>query len=260
MPNISYFRLYTSGHSPAPKAGAGVGASEPPNSQTKNASSVDAAERILHPKDVLELSDAARTQPGDPSQAELSESDQQRVNDLKKRDLEVRAHEQAHVAAAGKHAKGGPSYTYETGPDGQRYAVEGEVPVDISPVSGDPEATIEKMRAIRRAAQAPADPSSADRSVAAKAAQAEAKAQQQLQETQREETEQAEEDRPIDVKAAPYVKTTDTAPTRTKNGAANSTATPTAQPSAPNPSRLHSDLITAYSRNPIRTSLLNLFA
>ena len=79
----------------------------------------------------------------------LSTEDQQRVAELAQRDAEVRAHEQAHKSAAGGHG-GAISLSYETGPDGKRYAVAGEVPVDISPIKGDPSATIQKMQTIQR--------------------------------------------------------------------------------------------------------------
>lgn len=101
---------------------------------------------------------------------QLSESEQREVEELQRRDAEVRAHEQAHKSAGGHHA-GAISLSFKTGPDGRKYAVGGEVPVDISPVKGDPEATIQKMQTIQRAALAPAEPSSADRRVAARAAQ-----------------------------------------------------------------------------------------
>ena len=92
----------------------------------------------------------------------------EQIRELKKRDAEVRAHEQAHAAAGGSFA-GSPSYSYQRGPDGRSYAVGGEVPIDISAVSGDPEATIQKMQQVKRAALAPRDPSDADRSIAATA-------------------------------------------------------------------------------------------
>ena len=41
---------------------------------------------------------------------------------LRVTDQRVRAHEQAHMAAAGQYATGGPSFQYVTGPDNQRYA------------------------------------------------------------------------------------------------------------------------------------------
>ena len=114
---------------------------------------------------------------------ELTEEERQQVEKMKARDQEVRRHEQAHKAAAGSHARGGPTYTYETGPDGKRYAVGGEVPIDLSPVEGNPQATIAKMQQIRRAALAPSDPSSQDRAVAAQAAQAEREARAELNKT-----------------------------------------------------------------------------
>lgn len=88
------------------------------------------------------------------------------VKDLKARDAEVRRHEQAHAAVGGQYA-GSPSYTFQTGPDGNRYAIGGEVAIDVSTIPGDPEATIQKMEQVKAAALAPAEPSAADRSVAA---------------------------------------------------------------------------------------------
>ncbi len=118
---------------------------------------------------------------------DLSDEDQRQVQELKARDREVRAHEQAHLAAAGAHSKGGPSYEYQRGPDNRQYAVGGEVQIDTSEVSGDPEATIRKAQTIRRAATAPAEPSSQDRSVASSAAQMEAKARQEMTQQQLQE-------------------------------------------------------------------------
>jgi hypothetical protein len=92
----------------------------------------------------------------------------------------VRTHEQAHAAVAGSLAKGGPSFDYERGPDGQLYAVGGEVQIDTSAVSGDPEATAKKAQQIRRAALAPAHPSQQDRSVAAAASATEARARVEI--------------------------------------------------------------------------------
>lgn len=91
------------------------------------------------------------------------------IQALKARDSEVRTHEQAHLSAAGIFAKGGASFTFQTGPDAKRYAIGGEVQIDTSPVPGDPQATLRKAETIRRAALAPASPSSQDYSVAASA-------------------------------------------------------------------------------------------
>lgn len=111
---------------------------------------------------------------------------QRQIAELAARDREVRAHEQAHVAAGGSLITSGPSYTYQTGPDRRRYAVGGEVGIDTSPVRGDPEATIDKARRIRAAALAPAEPSAQDRSVAARASQMESSARVELARQQRD--------------------------------------------------------------------------
>ncbi len=120
---------------------------------------------------------------------ELSDEDQQEVAELKQRDREVRAHEQAHLSAAGPHARGGAQYDYETGPDGHRYATGGEVSIDTAPVRDDPAATIQKAQVLKRAALAPAEPSPQDRRVAAEAARMENKARRELSEERMEEVE-----------------------------------------------------------------------
>lgn len=110
---------------------------------------------------------------------ELTPEELEQLRQLKARDNEVKAHEQAHLAALGAHKSGGPQFTYEVGPDGKRYAVGGEVPVDVAP-EDDPEATIQKAQTIQRAALAPAEPSGADRAVAARATQLEAEARAEI--------------------------------------------------------------------------------
>ncbi len=107
------------------------------------------------------------------------------VRELKRRDREVKAHEQAHTAAGGVHA-GGITYTYQTGPDGQLYAVGGSVDIDTSEAA-TPEKTLDKAKTIRKAALAPSEPSAADQNVAASAAQLEAKARMELNEEQKQE-------------------------------------------------------------------------
>ncbi|MFA6051626.1 MAG: putative metalloprotease CJM1_0395 family protein [Methylobacter sp.] len=119
---------------------------------------------------------------------ELSEGDLKVIRELKQRDAEVRAHEAAHLAAAGGIATSGASFSYQQGPDGARYAIGGEVSIDTSPVSGDLAATIRKADTIRRAALAPAQPSGPDLAAAASAtamaAQAQAELLQKNQDTQ----------------------------------------------------------------------------
>lgn len=124
-------------------------------------------------------------------ESELSDAERKVVDQLKQRDREVRSHEQAHKAAGGAHVHGGPSYSYETGPDGKQYAVGGNVGIDVSKVPGDPEATAEKARQVRKAATAPANPSAQDMKVAAKATQLanEAKIEMRKQEQEQEKTE-----------------------------------------------------------------------
>jgi hypothetical protein len=148
-----------------------------------------AAQRCLaHPDDPKAAHDqktaSAFASPGTASG--LSVSDQQAIAALRQRDREVRAHEMAHLLAAGPHAHGGPQFSYEIGPDGKRYAVAGAVPIDVSPVPGDPSATMEKAATIRRAALAPAHPSSADMAIAAKASTMMSHARQELLSLQRE--------------------------------------------------------------------------
>lgn len=107
------------------------------------------------------------------------------VRDLSARDREVRQHERAH-SAVGQELTGAPVYEYETGPDGRRYAVAGEVSLSFSEVEGDPEATLELARLARQAALAPDQPSQQDRRVAALATQLEIEALQELSQQQQQ--------------------------------------------------------------------------
>lgn len=109
--------------------------------------------------------------------SEVQNREQQRVEDaveqaklvqLSKRDAEVRAHEQAHANVGGNFARA-PSLTYEQGSDGKRYAVDGEVSIDIAAVPNDPLATLNKMKQVYAAAMAPVNPSMADIRVASEA-------------------------------------------------------------------------------------------
>lgn len=106
-------------------------------------------------------------------------AEQRQISELKKRDAEVKAHEQAHASVGGQLA-GSPSYSYQTGPDGQKYAVGGEVNIDLAEVPGDPQATIIKMQQVKAAALAPADPSGADQQIAAEASRRIVEAQIEL--------------------------------------------------------------------------------
>lgn len=106
-------------------------------------------------------------------------ADARKLAELKKADAEVRSHEAAHAAVGGQLASS-PAYSFGVGPDGKQYAVAGEVQIDLSPVPGDPQATIIKMQQVKAAALAPAEPSAADRQVAAEAARRIVEAQAEL--------------------------------------------------------------------------------
>ena len=108
-------------------------------------------------------------------------AEQHEIQALKKQDQTVRNHEQAHINAAAGVAVSPPQFTYTIGPDGKSYKVSGEVSIDVSPVPNDPQATLRKAETIRRAALAPATPSSQDYQVAAKANQMASKAMLELQ-------------------------------------------------------------------------------
>lgn len=123
--------------------------------------------------------DSNQTPQQEAKQQQAEQQEQQQIQELQSRDQEVRTHEQAHAAVGGRYA-GAPSYSYEQGPDGKQYAVSGEVQIDISPVAGDPQATVQKMQQVRAAALAPAEPSAADRRIAAEAAQRQIQAQSEL--------------------------------------------------------------------------------
>lgn len=115
----------------------------------------------------------------DATNQQLDPRELEQLQQLRQRDREVRAHEQAHVAVAGRYARGGPSYTLQKGPDGNSYAVGGKVNVDLSR-ENTPQATLTKMQTIKRAALAPANPSPADRQVASRAAQEITRAQREV--------------------------------------------------------------------------------
>jgi hypothetical protein len=116
---------------------------------------------------------------GSKDTVQLSDKAQALIRSLQARDQQVRAHEQAHLAASGGLATSGASYTYQKGPDGVNYAVGGEVSIDVS-AGNTPEDTIARSITIRAAALAPADPSGQDRAVAAAASQLEQQARGEL--------------------------------------------------------------------------------
>lgn len=121
-------------------------------------------------------------EPASSATDELSDAEKQMVAKLEARDREVRAHEQAHMSAGGGLA-GAASYTYQTGPDGKRYAIGGEVPISV-PSTSNPQQALVNAQRMRAAALAPASPSGQDRAVAARAANMIANAQAMIAEDQ----------------------------------------------------------------------------
>lgn len=169
---------------PAPSVGSGDAAAGAPLRPSSDASpssrtspETSGAGRVA---DDNAAEDGARSQGSSVEDAQgLDEAELKQLTELKARDREVRAHEAAHQAVGGQYA-GSISYVYERGPDGAQYAVGGEVSISTSPVRGDPQATIDKMRVVRAAALAPAEPSPQDRAVAAEAMQLMLQAQAEL--------------------------------------------------------------------------------
>ncbi|WP_304223917.1 putative metalloprotease CJM1_0395 family protein [Gracilinema caldarium] len=114
-------------------------------------------------------------------------------DELVSADQDVKAHEHAHMSVLGPYAAGAINYTYITLPDGSKYAVGGSIKVDLTPVPGDPEATIRKARAIINASYAVSSPSPADMRVAAQAYQMEMQAQRELEQAKKEESKATQE-------------------------------------------------------------------
>jgi len=96
----------------------------------------------------------------------LGPQQEQQIRQLGRIDQEVRAHEQAHLNAARGIAVSNAHFRYQTGPDGKRYAIAGDVQIDTSSTSDNPGAVIRKAAAIVRVALAPAKPSIPDQQVA----------------------------------------------------------------------------------------------
>ncbi len=135
---------------------------------------------------------SSKTQsPATDNKKELSEDEKKEVEKMKKRDSEVKTHEMAHKMAAGSYG-GGIVYEYETGPDGKKYASGGHVDIDMSKEK-TPDATIRKAQVIKRAANAPSEPSSEDKQVAADAQKMEEEARQEKLEEQKEQSQETKQ-------------------------------------------------------------------
>ncbi len=101
----------------------------------------------------------------------LGASDQELLRRLGARDAMVRGHESAHIMAAGPQARGPAEYTYQTGPDGNRYAVSGSVDIAVQSSPASEEDAARQAARAERAATAPGEVSLADTQVAMRARQ-----------------------------------------------------------------------------------------
>lgn len=168
------------------------GANEEPQQGAGGQQANAAAANTTNPAEANGAAVQQASEDGDPDGDGLNEAEEKLVEKLKQRDREVKAHEQAHARVGGAYA-GAPSYTFQQGPDGKRYAVGGEVQIDTAP-ERTPEATIRKMRVVISAALAPAEPSGQDLRVAQQARSQLSEAQAQLRQQKLEELQGGDED------------------------------------------------------------------
>ena len=104
------------------------------------------------------------------------------------------------------------------------------MPIDTSPVPGDPEATIDKMEVVKRAALAPAEPSVQDRSVAAQADAKKLRARAELAEQKAEErSAAAEQEAPAQASGQPAIAVATVAGGRPIGPAVNGAGTSVSQ-------------------------------
>ena len=109
----------------------------------------------------------------------LTAREQMLMTELTREDREIRAHELTHYYT-GRPYTAEPEYWFIVGPLGKRFAISGHVRFDLSPIADDPQATLKKYELLRRAALAPATPSSYDQRVAADIDRSIVKLQEQI--------------------------------------------------------------------------------
>lgn len=139
--------------------------------KTEQSAGTEANPAITLPGDTVEISQAGMDA-YIRKETEQSPDYQNMIRELTNIQNNVLAHEQAHMSVGGDLA-GSASYTYTKGPDGKEYITGGEVPISM-PTTTNKEEMLKELEQIRRAALAPADPSSQDLSVAAEASAKEA--------------------------------------------------------------------------------------
>lgn len=155
-------------------------ANEQPNKNSRQSDSASTVQPQV--EDSAQPTESKREQQGAENtinKPSFSDLELQEISNLVSRDSEVLTHERAHSAVGGQYA-GAPNYSYETGPDGVKYAVSGEVAIDTSKIPDDPQATLQKAQQIKAAALAPTEPSGQDRRVAAKADKMAAQARSEI--------------------------------------------------------------------------------
>ena len=183
-----------------------INSSENISSSTDNTKDTSTKETKLNPKVDEVVKDKRRDVSSDTNYTEDS-AVQMMVMELQARDMEVRAHESAHMSAGAN--TGGASFTYQVGPNGKLYAIGGEVPIDLS--SGNTlEETISKMQNVKAAALAPSSPSPQDLKVAASAGMVESQARSELNLQKSEENKEADTNTNTDSESSEKIDNKDT--------------------------------------------------
>ncbi|MGF1484330.1 MAG: putative metalloprotease CJM1_0395 family protein [Opitutales bacterium] len=111
----------------------------------------------------------------------LSDEEQKQLDVLQERDHKVRAEQIAEAVRSGLAAQ--VHFIYRTGPDGNRYAVDGQVEHDVA-ASFSPEKTIERARELRAAILSSPDPSPKDLQVVAEIDRLEKEALRELRKSE----------------------------------------------------------------------------
>jgi hypothetical protein len=197
---------------------------------------------------------------------QLTEAQQQKVTELQQIDRNVRAHEQAHMAAGHGVVTSGPNYSYTYGPDGKQYATGGEVGIDTA-YERKPEANIDKGIRIQAAALAPKDPSTQDYRVASVGEQMESTGRTDLRRQQVEEQAQAQAEAAAQREAEKKAQTQafNEAPVNTVNdvvsNASNSAGAGNGStPENSSQNQTANRLATAYGQSSTEQATVSLFA
>ena len=97
----------------------------------------------------------------DKNPANPTDEEKRSIQELKKRDSDVRSHEARHMKNHDVIPIGGPQYTYTIGPDGKPYATGGKVAITTG-VTSNPDVALRKARAMRDSALSSGDASPQD--------------------------------------------------------------------------------------------------